>query len=244
VGYVKKFLNAEKTEEKNSFEVYLSPGHSLESLLHASPSEQRLLSHGAEFRYNPFGERNSHFITGDKETAEEGVKVALEDLKKMEFYKKLTRLNQQFVEAHFKDRFQSPEKTWIRYFKSFFYGETKADPLTVKAFQEFVEREKNESEAWSYYYQFRNTPLASSIGWNVIAGASVLTRIDPRVIHCTPINIAVYYGGHRYLLHTITALTVLPPALHAVPSILIAYGINRVAESWLSTRQRPIESIR
>lgn len=246
VGDIQQFLNLEKTIHDNDKAMYLSPDSSLDRLLLLPASGQLIRSQGMVFRYNPFKEKEQqqNYLTGEKEMAKEGVKAVFEGLKKMEFYKKLTSLNQEWVDTHFKNRFDSPEKTWFRYFKSFFFDEEKVDPLTLEAFQEFVKQEKQESEKWKYYYQFRDNPLASSIAWNFIAGTGVIARIDPRIINCTPIDLAIHYGGHRYLIHTFGALGLIPHALHALPAILIAYQINSWAEPWLKSRQRRIEPIR
>ena len=248
VGDVQQLIESESNHHNNLSAFYLSAGHSLEQVLHAASLENgRLLrSHGSQFRYNPFAEaqQKKSYITGDEKTAQEGVNASLKALREMEWFKKLTRLNQEYVVTHFEERFKTPKRTWVQFLRSFIFEEQKKKPedLTVGAFKSFVQSEIQASEEWKNTYQLCDNPLFASTAWNIVAGAGVIARIDPRVINCTPIHIAFHYGGHCYLVHTITALTILPHALHAVPSILIAYGINRVAESWLHLRQRPVPS--
>ncbi len=238
-GDVKEFLRIEGSLEKSS-NFYLSPGHSLEQALQSVDSlgHQLIRSNGAQYRYNPFeaGQKQS-YLMGDKETAQEGLQAASVGLEEMPFYKKLTDLNKKFVKTHFKDRFISPEKTWARYFKSFFYEAPKPEPLTRKALQDFVEQEINESENWKMYYQFRDSSLYASMAWNIVAGIGVIARIDKRIINCKPIHIYAGFAGHAHLLCTIKALALFPPAWHFAPSLILAYGVNKMGEQWLASRQ-------
>ncbi|MBX9578230.1 MAG: hypothetical protein K2W97_07125 [Chthoniobacterales bacterium] len=50
------------------------------------------------------------------------------------------------------------------------------------AFKSFVQSEIQASKEWKNTCQFLHNSLYASMAWNVVAGAGVISRIDPRII--------------------------------------------------------------
>ena len=180
----------------NTRSIYLPSHYSETDLYHAPDTENDkvIRSSGRQSFYNSFlsKELPEDYLIDERSTAEEGVKHALELLVRMDFFKKVNPVNQQEILWSYEKQFQSKAKK----------------PLTVAAFKNFIEKEKNKSQQWSsrLYYAVRNpsvirvlcsTVMSALSGYRYQPGFEALQWEDKfEVTYATDIGYE-RYGNYR-----------------------------------------------
>ena len=176
-GEIDEFKASEREKSPNSY--FLSSSSTLEELKAVSEDQaQKVIKSSGSISHT-----DSPSLTAptEEEEQQEGVHMARELVKTS--FEDLKPFHRQAIEETFKKTFTDAGKTPYR---AVMDPTWEKKPLTIEAFNSFIETEREKSKGNTWYYDLVSNPYLCAGSWNILTTAAMMVRI-----YYFPHNLAV-----------------------------------------------------